>query len=125
MHSDFRRLARLIGGWALLLLGVVGLFLPIVQGFLFLLAGLFILSREHPWAHNVLERLRKRFPTVEREVLAATRRAKLWWWRWIFRTGSRPAERRARTLACCPEPICQSSAENKIDSGKLTRLHRL
>ncbi len=86
MRPDFRRIARLIGGWALLLLGVVGLFLPILQGWLFLLAGLLILSREHPWAHELLEKLRKRFPNARREGLAATRRAKLWWWRRIFRT---------------------------------------
>ena len=102
MRSDFRRIARLISGWALLLLGVVGLFLPILQGSLFLLAGLLILSREHPWAHKVLERLRKRFPTVEREALAATRRANLWWWRRIFRTGSSPAEHRGTNAGVLP-----------------------
>ncbi len=102
MRPDFRRMARLIGGWALLLLGVVGLFLPILQGLLFLLAGLLILSREHSWAHKLLERLRKRFPTAQREALAATRRAKLWWWRRIFRTASRPAEHRGTKASVLP-----------------------
>jgi len=51
------RILRLTAGWALIAVGVVGLFLPILQGFLFILSGLAILSTESRWARRVLERL--------------------------------------------------------------------
>jgi hypothetical protein len=46
----------------------VGLFLPILQGILFLLIGLFILSSEYVWAHHLLSKLRARFPSVSRKA---------------------------------------------------------
>jgi uncharacterized protein YqgC (DUF456 family) len=39
-----KRVALIAAGWSLLLLGVVGVFLPILPGALFLLVGLSILS---------------------------------------------------------------------------------
>ena len=35
------------------MLGVIGLFLPLLQGVLFLLIGLFILSTEYVWAQTI------------------------------------------------------------------------
>ena len=52
------RLVRLTTGWALLVLGVIGLFLPFLQGILLIASGLAILSTESRWAKNLLERLR-------------------------------------------------------------------
>lgn len=49
-------------GYAFLVLGVIGLVLPILQGFLFLAIGMIILSKTAPWAERALERLRNRFP---------------------------------------------------------------
>lgn len=43
-------LARKIMGWALLALGVLGLVLPFLQGFLFLAFGVFTLRDQHVWA---------------------------------------------------------------------------
>ena len=37
-------------GWALLVLGVLGLVLPFLQGFLFLAFGVFVLRDQHVWA---------------------------------------------------------------------------
>ena len=51
------RLVRLTTGWALLALGVVGLFLPFLQGFLLIASGLAILSTESRWAKDLLERI--------------------------------------------------------------------
>lgn len=59
------RLALLTVGWALVALGVVGLFLPVLQGVLFILAGLSILSHESKTAKRWLERLRTRFPKAD------------------------------------------------------------
>ena len=42
--------SRKIMGWALLVLGVLGLVLPFLQGFLFLAFGVFVLRDQHIWA---------------------------------------------------------------------------
>jgi uncharacterized membrane protein YbaN (DUF454 family) len=59
-----KRLLKLTAGWLFIVLGILGLFLPILQGMLFLLIGLFILSQELPWAARLLEKLKTRFPKV-------------------------------------------------------------
>ena len=41
-----KRVFIYILGWGFILLGIVGLFLPVLQGILFLLIGLLILSKE-------------------------------------------------------------------------------
>ncbi len=43
-------ISRKAAGWALLVLGVLGLVLPFLQGFLFLALGVFILRDQHIWA---------------------------------------------------------------------------
>ena len=49
------RLGRIILGFALLGLGVVGLFLPILQGIALIVAGLLLLAPEFQWARWLLE----------------------------------------------------------------------
>lgn len=56
------RLLMLGLGYGFLGLGVLGLFLPILQGVLFLAVGLIILSRHASWAERLLLRLKERFP---------------------------------------------------------------
>ena len=50
------RILRLTSGWSLIAVGVIGLFLPILQGLLFIASGLAILSTESRWAKSILER---------------------------------------------------------------------
>ncbi len=45
-------------GIALVLLGVLGLILPIMPGWIFLIPGLILLSTKFKWAQKLLERLR-------------------------------------------------------------------
>jgi uncharacterized membrane protein YbaN (DUF454 family) len=80
-----RRVAMLTLGWVFILLGVIGLVLPLLQGVLLILVGLYILSRESRTARKVLLRLRHRFPRLDREL----NRAK----QWFRRLGSRSADR--------------------------------
>jgi hypothetical protein len=63
--SPWKRLAIIVVGWTFLALGVVGLFLPFLQGILFILIGLVILSKEYHWAGRLVSRLRKRFPRLD------------------------------------------------------------
>ncbi len=56
------RLLRLTAGYLLLFVGVLGLFLPVLQGVLFLALGLAILQHETAWGKRLNARLRRRFP---------------------------------------------------------------
>jgi uncharacterized membrane protein YbaN (DUF454 family) len=67
-------MAILVFGWAFIVLGILGLFLPILQGILFLAIGGMLLSMESPWAQRVMERLRTRFPVLDRTAIAAQKR---------------------------------------------------
>lgn len=78
MKTQTKRILVLIVGWGFILLGIAGLFLPILQGVLFLLVGLIILSSEYVWAHRLLTRLRERFPKIGRTADQATERATAW-----------------------------------------------
>jgi len=73
-----KRILVLIVGWAFILLGILGLFLPVLQGVLFLLVGLIILSSEYVWAHRLLTKVRERFPKIGRTADRATEKASAW-----------------------------------------------
>lgn len=75
-------------GYGFLTLGVLGLFLPILQGILFILVGLLILARHAAWAHRLLERFRAHHPKAAELIdLAETKAAS--WWRRVARFGRR------------------------------------
>lgn len=59
-----RRWLKIAVGWAFVVLGLVGLVLPILQGILFLAIGLGILAQESAWARMQLEKLRGRYPQL-------------------------------------------------------------
>jgi uncharacterized membrane protein YbaN (DUF454 family) len=63
-----KRLALIVAGWLLLVLGAAGLFLPVLPGVLFLLIGLSILSVEYDWARRWVLALRQRFPAADRKI---------------------------------------------------------
>ncbi len=87
MRAAAKRLAVLLLGWAFVLLGIAGLFLPVLQGILFILVGLIILSSEYVWAHKLVQRLRGRFPSIARKADEAQARASSWMRR-VFRQGA-------------------------------------
>ena len=64
-------------GWTFMVLGVLGLFLPILQGILFLAIGMVLLSYESPWFKQKLISVEKRFPKYERQIREARIRAML------------------------------------------------
>lgn len=84
MQTKAKKLAALVLGWGFVALGVIGLFLPVLQGVFFLLIGLFILSSEYVWAHRLLAKIRNRFPTVALRCEKASRNARSWLTR-VFR----------------------------------------
>jgi Putative transmembrane protein (PGPGW) len=64
-------------GWALLLLGVLGLFLPLLPGIPLFIAGLVILSRQYEWARGLLERTRRLIPAAAGKLRQVRRAAGL------------------------------------------------
>ena len=64
VQTKAKKVALILFGWSFIMLGVIGLFLPVLQGVLFLLIGLFVLSTEYVWAHRLLLKIRNRFPAV-------------------------------------------------------------
>jgi uncharacterized membrane protein YbaN (DUF454 family) len=60
-----KRVLLEVCGWGFIVLGIAGLFLPILQGILFLLVGLTILSVEHHWARRWIAKILERFPRAE------------------------------------------------------------
>lgn len=72
------RIVKLAFGWALLVLGVLGLFLPILQGVLFLALGLAVLATEQVWAHRLLTWLGHRFPRFAQVVEEARHKSRHW-----------------------------------------------
>jgi uncharacterized membrane protein YbaN (DUF454 family) len=64
-------------GWLFLLLGIAGLFLPVLQGILFLLVGLVILSKEFRWANTLLTHISSRFPKAGGSIAKAQSKAEV------------------------------------------------
>ena len=62
MKEIIKRILILALGWFFIILGIIGLFLPILQGILFLFIGLIILSRASKTVKNWLEKLQTRYP---------------------------------------------------------------
>lgn len=58
--SRARKAFDWVAGVTLLVLGIVGLFVPVLQGILLILAGLAILSSHSPRARRALEALKSR-----------------------------------------------------------------
>ena len=78
LKSHTKYILVLIVGWGFILLGIVGLFLPILQGVLFIMIGLIILSSEYVWAHHLLTKVKERFPRLGRTADAAAEKAATW-----------------------------------------------
>jgi len=59
------RLLRLGFGVFFIVLGILGLFLPVLQGILFLGIGGALLCRDIPFLARAVERLKARYPAID------------------------------------------------------------
>jgi uncharacterized membrane protein YbaN (DUF454 family) len=104
-------------GYFFLVLGVLGMFLPVLQGFLFLFIGLIILARHAPWAERLLANIRSRHPKFDQIIGNAEAKSHKWggrakatfrvcrdkvaaWFR-SWEPSPRPAKKRC---SCRPDP---------------------
>jgi predicted house-cleaning NTP pyrophosphatase (Maf/HAM1 superfamily) len=76
VQSRLKRITIYIVGWGFIVFGILGIFLPILQGVLFILVGLSILSSVSPRAARLLDRIRRRFPRISNKFDQAKTRAK-------------------------------------------------
>jgi len=72
------RISMLAAGWLLVLLGIVGIFLPILQGGLSLLLGLALLSIASQKVHLKLRSWMRRWPAGWRRMEKLRRRIHRW-----------------------------------------------
>lgn len=57
-----KKISILIIGWLFIFLGIIGLFLPFLQGILFILIGLAILSSRSEMIKSLLKKLEAKYP---------------------------------------------------------------
>ena len=65
------RLGRIILGFVLLGLGVIGLFLPVLQGVAMIVAGLLLLAPEYQWARRLLDWAKRKWHSVRNAAARA------------------------------------------------------
>jgi hypothetical protein len=73
--NNGRRWLILLVGWGFVVLGVFGLVLPFLQGILFLLVGLWLLSHELDGAQRLRQKVTRRVPQRWRPLVE---RAEAW-----------------------------------------------
>lgn len=71
--KNWKDALRIAVGLLMLALGVLGLFLPVLQGILFLLAAGLLLAPYSPWVQRLLDRARRRYP----RAFARTRKMRM------------------------------------------------
>jgi uncharacterized membrane protein YbaN (DUF454 family) len=74
-RSRWKRLLILVSGWFFIVLGIVGLVLPVLQGILFLAIGSYLLSLESVWVRRKMLQLQRRYPKLGATLDEARRRA--------------------------------------------------
>jgi hypothetical protein len=72
MKATLKRWIRIGGGGLLTLTGLAGLALPIMPGWILLIPGLILLSREFHWAKRLLERVKHYMPKKSGEQSHST-----------------------------------------------------
>jgi uncharacterized membrane protein YbaN (DUF454 family) len=76
--NEFKKIGILIIGWIFIGLGILGLFLPILQGVLFIMIGLAILSSRSKTIRRFLKYLQKRYPLQYQKVVASRLKIRSW-----------------------------------------------
>ncbi len=76
--NKFKKIVILIIGWFFIGLGIIGLFLPILQGILFIMIGLAILSSRSELVKRFLKNLEKRHPHFHARVEIWRERVRKW-----------------------------------------------
>jgi uncharacterized membrane protein YbaN (DUF454 family) len=66
--SRSKEIGILVIGWVFIVLGILGLFLPILQGILFIMIGLTILSSRSQTVKRFLKYIEERYPQHHQRI---------------------------------------------------------
>ena len=64
-QKPVQRFAVVALGWVLILLGIVGLVVPVVPGAVLMVVGVLMVNPKWVWLRRMLEKCRVRFPVLE------------------------------------------------------------
>jgi uncharacterized membrane protein YbaN (DUF454 family) len=67
-QKPLQRFAVVALGWVLILLGIVGLVLPVVPGAVLIVVGVLIVNPQSVWLRRMLEICRVRFPVLAPDI---------------------------------------------------------
>jgi uncharacterized membrane protein YbaN (DUF454 family) len=76
--EKFKKIGILLIGWTFLLFGIVGLFLPVLQGVLFIMIGLAILSSRSRTIQLFLKHFGERYPHHHERMVIWREKIKKW-----------------------------------------------
>jgi uncharacterized protein len=76
--ESIKRIGLLILGWFFVVLGILGLFLPLLQGILFILIGLAILSSRSETIRRFLKHLGERYPRHHERIAIWEEKIRKW-----------------------------------------------
>ena len=62
MKQVVKKYYKLVIGYVFIVLGILGLFLPFLQGILFLVIGAMILVKESPTFYKLKEKIKAKYP---------------------------------------------------------------
>ncbi|HUU49536.1 MAG TPA: PGPGW domain-containing protein [Nitrospinota bacterium] len=68
MKKKVKHILILSAGWFFIFFGIIGLFLPILQGILFLFVGFYLLSHESKTAEKLSKKLKERYPSLAKNM---------------------------------------------------------
>jgi len=76
--NGLKKIGILIIGWLFIGLGMIGLFLPVLQGILFIMIGLAILSTRSELVKRFLKHLEERYPRQHERVSVWREKIRNW-----------------------------------------------
>jgi len=69
-----RKIWKRITGYFFIILGIVGLFLPVLQGIFFIIIGLLLLAPESPVVQRMVNTLLEKYPDLAKKVRRQTKK---------------------------------------------------
>ncbi|MEF9475438.1 MAG: PGPGW domain-containing protein [Candidatus Mariimomonas ferrooxydans] len=71
-YQQAKRVVKIVVGFTVVLIGIAGLFLPVLQGIFFIILGFAILGTEYVWARRLMKRFKKQTDNVKNSFFSNT-----------------------------------------------------
>jgi hypothetical protein len=63
-RSPWKRIFIFVIAWGFILLGFLGILLPVLPGVIFLAIGLYLMSLESVWLNRQIDKISRRYPKI-------------------------------------------------------------